>query len=342
MRKVIAFAISFALILASAGVAYGAGYTDVKPGNWAYEAVNAISQRGIINGYPNGSFLPNNTVTYGEFIKMALIAGAGEDAGNAASGHWALNYYNKALELKYFTEYDIDKSQLGDKITRADMALIISSILGDVKIDNYDKIQEGIEDITYRTPHEYDITKAYACGILTGYSDKTFRPDKTLSRAESAAVIYRLADESKRMIPGAAEETATDSAIKAPIFKTSDFLDMSKLTEDKLESDVARITNNYMFYSDPKVWSIKLVVEFNGDLSSFDTTLPGLIYLVKDGAIVASGITFPMSDDDGNYLGFQRTAMRYDITKADYIMSIPVISSKEDEIIKVIQNPFKE
>ena len=160
------------------GAAYGAGYTDVKQGNWAYEAVNAMSERGIIIGYPNGSFLPNNTVTYGEFIKMALIAGTGEDAGNAAAGHWALNYYNKALELKYYTEYDIDKSQLGDKITRADMALIISSILGDVKIDNYDKIQEGIEDITYQTPHEYDITKAYACGILTGYSDKTFRPDK--------------------------------------------------------------------------------------------------------------------------------------------------------------------
>ncbi len=208
-RFIIAFTISLTMILAPAGTAYGAGYTDVKIGNWAYEAVNAMSERGIIKGYPNGSFLPNNTVTYGEFIKMALIAGISEDAGNAASGHWAMNYYNKALELKYFTEHDIYKSQLNDKITRADMALIISSILGDVKIDNYDKIQEGIEDITFQTPHEYDITKSYACGILTGYTDKTFRPDKTLSRAESATVIYRLADESKRVLPGVGEETAT-------------------------------------------------------------------------------------------------------------------------------------
>ena len=211
MRKVIVLIIFLTMILAPAGAAYGAGYTDVKQGNWAYEAVNAMSERGIIKGYPGGSFLPNNTVTYGEFIKMALVAETGEDAGNAASGHWALNYFNKALELKYFTEYDINKSQLGDKITRADMALIISSILGDVKIDNYDKVQEGIEDITYETPHEYDVTKAYACGILTGYSDKTFRPDKTLSRAESATVIYRLADESKRVMPRMGEGTTTEA-----------------------------------------------------------------------------------------------------------------------------------
>lgn len=209
MKKVAAFAISLIMVLASAASVYGAEYTDVKSGNWAYEAVNAMSERAIIKGYPDGSFLPNNTVTYGEFIKMALIAGTGQDAGNAASGHWALNYYNKALELKYFTEFDIDKSQLGDKIPRADMALIISSILGDVSIDNYDEIQKGIEDISYQTPHEYDITKAYAMGILTGYTDKTFKPEKTLSRAESATVIYRLADESKRVAPGERNATPT-------------------------------------------------------------------------------------------------------------------------------------
>lgn len=208
MRRIITITIMFVMILASAISAFGAGYTDVKQGNWAFDAVNAMSEKTIVKGYPDGSFKPNNTVTYGEFIKMALIAGTGTDAGNAASGHWAANYYNKALELKYFTQYDIGKSQLGDKITRSDMALIISAILGDVKIENYDKIQAGIGDITYQTPHEYDITKAYACGILTGYSDKTFKPDRTLSRAESAMVIYRLVDASKRVVPGGETEDA--------------------------------------------------------------------------------------------------------------------------------------
>lgn len=342
MNKIIAFAMTFMMILTSTISAFGAGYTDVKPGNWAFDAVNTMSEKAIIKGYPDGSFKPGNTVTYGEFIKMALIADTGEDPGNAAAGHWASNYYSKALELKYFTQYDIDKSQLGDKITRSDMALIISAILGDVKITDYDKIQEGIEDITYQTPHEYDITKAYACGILTGYSDHTFRPDKTLSRAESAMVIYRLVDESKRVIPGGEDEETTNAGVTAQILKTSDLLDMTKLTQDKIKNDAAKVTDECEFYSDPSFWGIKLVVKYNGELCSFDTTLSGLIYLVKDDVIVADGMTFPMSDTNGNYLGFQRSAMHYDITKADYILSIPVKSSDEDEIIKVTPNPFKE
>jgi len=194
-----------AVMIGTAATAYGSGYSDIKVSNWAYDAVAAMSDKSIVKGYPDGSFKPGNTVTYGEFIKMALIAGSGQDAGNSSSGHWALNYYNKALEQNYFTNYDISKGQLSDPITRSDMALIISAILGDVKIENYDEIQKGIKDITYQTKHEYDITKAYASGILTGYPDSTFQPKKTLTRAESATVIYRLVDESKRELPKVGE-----------------------------------------------------------------------------------------------------------------------------------------
>lgn len=204
MKKIILIAII--TLLASAMAVYSAEYADVKQGNWAYEAVNAMSEKAIIIGYLDGSFRPNNTITYGEFIKMALIADTGEDVGNSPTGHWASGYYDKALELGYFTAYDIDKSQLQKEIPRAHMALIISSILGDTEIDGYDEIQEGITDITYKTKYEYDITKAYATGILTGYTDKTFKPEKTLSRAEAATVIYRLVDESKRVLPEAGKE----------------------------------------------------------------------------------------------------------------------------------------
>lgn len=202
MKKTIALMLSLILVISTATAVYGTGYADVKTNNWAYEAINAMSDKTIVKGYPDGSFKPNSTVTYGEFIKMALIAATGEDVGNASKpDHWARNYYNKALELKYFTGHDISQAQLGNQITRGDMALIISAILGDVKIENYDEIQKGISDVTYQTEHEYDITKAYATGVLTGYTDNTFKPDKTLTRAESAMVIYRLVDESKREMP---------------------------------------------------------------------------------------------------------------------------------------------
>ena len=203
MRKTLLITLIAIIVLGTMAVVYGScQYTDIQKANWAYDAVAAMADKAVIKGYPDGSFKPNNTVTYGEFIKMAIVAATGEDAGNAnAPDNWAKNYYDKALELKYFTEYDIHKSQLSHQIPRGDMALIIGSILGDVIIENYDTIQDRITDVTVKTEYEYDITKAFATGILTGYTDNTFKPNKTLSRAESATVIYRLVDESKRQLP---------------------------------------------------------------------------------------------------------------------------------------------
>ena len=340
MSKLIAFIISCLIIMAGAATVYGTEYTDVKENHWAHEAVKAMSDRSIIKGYPNGSFLPNNTITYGEFIKMALIAGTGADVGNAKSGHWASNYYEIALGLKYFTASDISKAQLGNQISRGDMALIISSILGDKDIENYDGIQQGIKDVTYQTKHEYDITKSYAAGILTGYMDNTFRPDKTLSRAESATVIHRLVDESKRELPSADVEESTPGAVTYP---TSGLLDMSKLTPDKTIAVSVHFTDEYELYTDASEFGMKMFRAYNGESCAFDHTLRGHIYLIKDGEIVNYCTTTPKFDSDGNYLYFQRSRAEYDIGKADYIICVPSeAKSEENDLIKVIVNPFKQ
>ncbi len=348
MKKIIAAAISFMTILASTTPVFSADYTDVKQGNWAFEAVNAMSDRAVVVGYPDGSFKPNKTVTYGEFIKMALIADTGADAGNSGTGHWALNYYNKALELKYFTAGAIGKAQLGDSIPRGDMALIISSVLGELKIENYDEIQEGIKDVTYQTKNEYDITKAYASGVLTGYTDRTFRPDKTLSRAEAAMVIYRLADESKRELPGASanESKSTGGAITSEptvTYPTSELLDLSKLTPDKTRAVSVHFTDEYELYTDASVWDMKMFRGWDGEGCAFDHTLRGHIYLIKDGEIADYCMTTPKYDNEGNYLYYQRSISHYDISKADYILCVPSDAKSEvSDHIKAVVNPFKQ
>lgn len=345
MKKMIGLALSCLIVLSSTAAVYGAEYTDIKSNHWAYEAVKAVSDQAIIKGYPDKSFKPNHTVTYGEFIKMALIAGSGEDAGNAASGHWAANYYYKALDLEYFSSWDIDKSQLGSPIPRGDMALIISSVLGDYDIDNYDEIQNGIQDVTYQTRHEYDIIKSYAAGVLTGYTDSTFRPDKTLSRAESAAVIHRLVDASKRILPVVVVEAATAGAItsgSAVTYPTSGLLDMSKLTPEKTVAVSVHFTDRYELYTDASEWDMKLYRAWDGSLGAFDHTMKGFIYLIKKGEIIEYCATTPMFNLNNEYLGFQRSAFHCDISTIDYIICVPsnAKSEGEDRIIAVV-NPFK-
>jgi S-layer homology domain. len=326
MKKTVAAIVAVVMVFASAAVAYASGYMDVKPGHWAYDAVNTMSDRSVVIGYPDGTFKPGNTVTYGEFIKMALVADTGEDAGNSKTGNWSLNYYNKALELKYFTQYDIDKANLNKQITRAHMALIISSILGDVKIGNYDEIQKGITDITYKTAYEYDITKAYAMGILTGYTDKTFKPSKTLTRAEAATVIYRLVDESKREYPngkdgstGVKEKTIDEMITNLRSFVTTN----GHIDDDLAEAETYEIDADYSKYG----------LELHENRGTKWVSIPenvkndlGRMYLIKDNKAIELMARW---DDTAGYDS--------DITTMDYIGSLT-----SDNHLVLIANPFKQ
>jgi len=48
----------------------GSGFTDVKPGHWAYDAIISMQGQGLINGYDDGSFRPEAPVTRAEFSAM--------------------------------------------------------------------------------------------------------------------------------------------------------------------------------------------------------------------------------------------------------------------------------
>lgn len=242
-------------------------FSDVKESNWAYKAIEAAVNTNVVTGYPDGSYKPNKTISYGEFIKMAYIAGTnGWDPGNAKSGHWATNYFNDALKLGYFTEDDIKASQLNNGITRGDMGLIIGSMISE-RID-FDK--EGVEfrftvgedrimydaaakmaddlltDIDSNTKHKDMIILSYLNGILTGYSDSTFRPNNTLTRAEAAAVFHRIIDPEQKVTPDILKITLTDEKIDEMLNKDSaisgltngEYLGVSSAVELKKEKPI--------------------------------------------------------------------------------------------------------
>ena len=330
MRKIILSALIMIIVLGTATIVYGLSqYTDITETNWAYDAVTAMADKEVIKGYPDGSFKPKNTITYGEFIKMSLVAATGEDVKNASKpNHWSLNYYNKALELKYFNIYDIDKSQLNNLITRGDMALIISAILGDVKIDKYDEIQQGIKDVTYQTEYEYDITKAYATGILTGYTDNTFRPENTLSRAESATVIYRLVDESKRELPGVIKEVKGETGNVEDVVKNSDsFVNPGNGT---INEDLAAATT-YEIVTDASKYGMSLHENRGTTWIQIDNTT-GLhqMFLMRNGNIVETMQLIP--DTDGSRVAIYDS----NIAQIDYIVSVNTI----EHTMILIMNPF--
>lgn len=67
------------LLISVAGLSLITGLTfaqmrDVPPGHWAYQSIEQLVQLGIIEGYPDGTFRPNRTMTRAEFAQMIARA----------------------------------------------------------------------------------------------------------------------------------------------------------------------------------------------------------------------------------------------------------------------------
>jgi uncharacterized membrane protein YgcG len=197
-------------IFAAGRTAYGAEpgnavFSDADPKAWYYPYLQTAVKRGIAEGYGDGSFRPAKTVSYGEFITMAVLHQesegykAGEYKGLSSAGHWAETYYFKGLELGYFNEGQISLRQLGLVIPRRDMAVIAAGMLG----DSFDSGRTAdYPDVEKTSPYEYYISLCSAAGVLEGYGDGSFRPDGYLKRSEAVKVVVAALEAAEKAASG--------------------------------------------------------------------------------------------------------------------------------------------
>lgn len=180
--------------------AYGAEaspFSNVPLGEWFGEAVLRAKDEGILDGYPDGSFRPGQTVTYGEFLRMAV-----KDSPTKRQGHWAEGYYQQGVDRQLFTEEEILKGALDRCISRKYMALVFARILeqagtrqtrltdGEAQSESMSMI--AFSDIDSRSAFKPFIEQSAVVGLLTGYPDHTFRSENFLTRAEAAVAFVRL------------------------------------------------------------------------------------------------------------------------------------------------------
>jgi hypothetical protein len=78
MRKSLIFTITMALGITSTAFAANP-FADVPQGHWAYASIAKLADAGVINGYPDGSFQGNRTMTryeMAQIVAKALAKGA--------------------------------------------------------------------------------------------------------------------------------------------------------------------------------------------------------------------------------------------------------------------------
>ncbi|MDR1571525.1 MAG: S-layer homology domain-containing protein [Clostridiales Family XIII bacterium] len=337
-------------------------FLDISDSSWAYGAISAMAEAGVINGFPDGTFKPTGVVTYGEFIKMAYLASGGDEPEPAqGEGGWALPYYEASLSAGLFSRHDIPQDALPLHIPRKHMAVVISGALGEVEIEGYDEAQERLSDITPQSSYEYDITKAVALGLITGYPDGTFRPEDTLVRAEAATVIYRLTDEDARQLPADAGSGEADAPTPLERFvpgNPSPFADLAEssvsrrpLSEVLDDYSINKLltgfsTDRYLLYYEifeGYPYQMQLAPNLVGE-DMLDIGCPSSFgnYLVKDRRIIAEVMPYtldPYLHMSGRFSGFEYNSGNYDGVWPDFDYVISNVPMEDTAIL--IPNTLK-
>ncbi len=157
-------------------------FKDTPSNAWYASAVSSLVQAGVIAGYDDGTFRPNNAVTYGEALKMIMRA-AGYPAQQEGTGaNWAINYKNTAVADGLVDESIV----LSNPINRNAVAAIAAKALHLSPVSGASPFAD--------TSDGY-VLALYQAGIVQGDSSSGtayYNGSDTLNRAQISAIIYRI------------------------------------------------------------------------------------------------------------------------------------------------------
>lgn len=182
-------------------------FPDTTSTNTLCPYIEYLYQQGIVGGYSDGNFHPNDLVTRAQFAKMVVNAfnlglGAGGDAGfsDVPSTN---KFYHEINTLKAFgiiNGYSDGTFRPDDKVSRgAALKFIVNAAKvadGNLFPTSTQNITSVFKDVASTHVFAPFIRDAYSAGspavietIVSGYSDGTFKPDLNMTRAQVAKVI---------------------------------------------------------------------------------------------------------------------------------------------------------
>lgn len=177
----------------------GKSYSPVTFVNRKVAELNRTDHFAFLVGYADGTFGPKRNMTRAEVTTMfARLLTEQIEADKTYSntfsdvpkGYWAANYIGYMQQFGIITGYSDGSFRPDAPVTRAEFAAIAS---------RFEKLTEGSKSFT-DVPDTYwaarYINFAATRGWVTGYSDGTFKPEHSITRAEVAAVTCRLLERS--------------------------------------------------------------------------------------------------------------------------------------------------
>jgi len=204
-------------------------FKDEDELKWALLPIMRLASKGVFTGYEDGTFKPNQTVTRIEAIAAAVrlmgLRGQAESAEEMGTElhfkdadkisrqyPWAVGYVAVAVENGLFAETE-DKVQPDKPADRLWATILLVKALG---LEEEAKKNHNAA-LPFRDAKDIPagavgyVAVAVAKGLVTGYQDGTFKPNRAVTRAELAALL----DRTDSRMPGANDERTVSGTVKA-------------------------------------------------------------------------------------------------------------------------------
>jgi hypothetical protein len=174
-------------------------FSDVSTSYWGYDAISSLSSKGIISGYPDGTFKPDATITRAEFATMlvkALGLGTTGTTGqftDVTAGSWLYGSVNAAAAAGLVS--GLGNNQFGPYalITRQEMAMMVAKALGSkAPVTNGTELsafKDASRVSSWATTGMDEVVKE---GIVSGMTADTLAPMAHATREQAATMIYKM------------------------------------------------------------------------------------------------------------------------------------------------------
>jgi S-layer homology domain len=216
-----------------------ANLSDIS-GNWAEPFIQVLTEKGIIAGYPDGTFQPDRPVTRAEFA--ALVNKAFPDAPEIRAainfrdvprGFWASDAIRKATATGFLAGYPDRTFQPREGIKRIDSLVAFvngAKITPDGQAANMDELFTDNSQVPSYGKDQLMAAAQRCVAVSVSYPDgKTFNPTGVATRADVAAFLHQTL-----VAAGRLPKLADDSPAQKYIVNCAPAPVVAKITEQDI------------------------------------------------------------------------------------------------------------
>lgn len=179
-------------------------FTDVSRSDWYYQFVDYVTSKGYFNGVADKTFAPADNMTRAMFVTVLFrFDGAKGDRSQSAftdvaPGEWYTDAINWAAANRIVDGVGDGKFAPNDPITRAQMCTMIERYLAlykkawKVTLPETGSVSVMVDENAIPAYALAAVKQCQRHGLVNGFEDGTFRPNELSTRAQVAAVIYRM------------------------------------------------------------------------------------------------------------------------------------------------------